>query len=366
MKTRILALILITLTIFVFVSCSSNDKDKNNSNKNNTSIYDVSTNSFEVKDYDFKVYTTHNLKTGTISNSYSFDFEAHCKYDVTECTGSVKFYSLENNFLYEGEIEQEISAKANENMKISIDVSENVYNNAYRMKIYLNGKTTSKPEETTSSTPITIKYSSVSFIDDDYVLLKSRVKSCQTIEENQITTPQKDGYTFNGWFLDKQLTKSAEFPLKVTSDINLYADWLQTYYSGTCKNATLKDWAGNDSYVTYDITPTGFDYDELEKSGYRITIKVTYDVYYKKDYDVPLDIGYAGAPEYSAKILKSNGVGYGDSDLSTSKTSKTRNIEVSLSPATFKNEKFTLKFSTDNIQNLVYIKNIKVEFICEK
>ena len=47
----------------------------------------------------------------------------------------------------------------------------------------------------------------------------------------------------------------------------------------------------------YDITPTGFDYDKLEKSGYRIKIKVTYDVYYKKDYDVPFDVGYASLPK---------------------------------------------------------------------
>ena len=370
MKTRILAFFLVLLTVLSLVSCSIKGNDKGNNDNNGSSkdndTYDIATNSFDVKDYDFKVYTTHNLQSGAISKSYSFDFNTQCKYSLTEYTADVKFYSLTNELLFQDSVTEKAVVNANEDIKINVDVSEIVYNDAYQMKISLSGKSTQKPEKSADSNPIVIKYLSVTFIDDDYTLLKSRMKSGQCIEENQIDSPEKTGFNFSGWYLDKQLTESAKFPLEIKSNINLYASWLKIYYIASCQNAKIKDWAGDDSYVSYNIMPTGFDYDKLEKEGYRIQIKVTYDVYYEKDYDVPLDVGYAGAPKYDAYILKSNGTGYGDSDLSTTKSSKSRTIETTLSPSTVKNEKLTLKFSTDNIQNLVHFKNIKVEFTCVK
>ena len=40
---------------------------------------------------------------------------------------------------------------------------------------------------------------------------------------------QKDGYSFAGWYLDSDLSTIALFPLKIESDITLYAKWLKLY-----------------------------------------------------------------------------------------------------------------------------------------
>ncbi|RJE88885.1 hypothetical protein D3P07_13065 [Paenibacillus sp. 1011MAR3C5] len=44
-------------------------------------------------------------------------------------------------------------------------------------------------------------------------------------------SPTKAGYTFAGWFTDKELTESYDFSLPVTGDITLYAAWLINNYT---------------------------------------------------------------------------------------------------------------------------------------
>jgi len=43
------------------------------------------------------------------------------------------------------------------------------------------------------------------------------------------TAPTKAGYTFDGWFTDSDLTTPAVFPLTITADITLYANWTVNY-----------------------------------------------------------------------------------------------------------------------------------------
>lgn len=53
--------------------------------------------------------------------------------------------------------------------------------------------------------------------------------SKQTVTYNEIiakpTDPQKDGYTFGGWFTDKELKNEYDFSSKATKNITLYAKW---------------------------------------------------------------------------------------------------------------------------------------------
>ena len=86
--------------------------------------------------------------------------------------------------------------------------------------------------------------------------------------------------------------------------------------------------------------------------------------YYKKDYDVPFDIGYAGSPKYEVSIYNSDLKGVLDEDMSTSKTTKTRTIKIEDYTTNLKNTKLRLTFSTDNIQNIIYFKNITVQYTC--
>ncbi|ODM24960.1 hypothetical protein A7W90_01315 [Clostridium sp. Bc-iso-3] len=58
----------------------------------------------------------------------------------------------------------------------------------------------------------------------------SKVDS-QRISQNgkatQPTAPKKDGFTFAGWYLDKELTKEYDFDAGVKSDITIYAKWTE-------------------------------------------------------------------------------------------------------------------------------------------
>ena len=58
----------------------------------------------------------------------------------------------------------------------------------------------------------------------------STVKSV-TVNRNTVATeptaPTKDGYKFDGWYTDKELTSKYDFTAKVTKNITLYAKWVE-------------------------------------------------------------------------------------------------------------------------------------------
>ena len=117
------------------------------------------------------------------------------------------------------------------------------------------------------------------------------------------------------------------------------------------------------SSVVFIITPVGFDFSELASRGYKIRIDVEYDFYYKKDYDIPFDIGYMGSPKYEVSIFNSDKIGQFKSDLSTKSAIQTRTISCETAAANYENTIIYLQFSTDNIQNIIYFKNIVVSVV---
>ena len=104
--------------------------------------------------------------------------------------------------------------------------------------------------------------------------------------------------------------------------------------------------------------------EELEKKGYYVRINLSYDVYYNKDYTFP--IGYAGSPKYEVTLLNEKLVGFQEKDLTTTTSTKTKTFTWTQVPEFFNDESFTLTFSTDNIQNTIYFKNITVTYECVK
>ena len=69
----------------------------------------------------------------------------------------------------------------------------------------------------------------------------SNVSSQTVVRNNSVTEPAeptKEGFKFNGWYLDKDLTEKYDFSERVTKDITLYAAWTekQTETSGEWKN----------------------------------------------------------------------------------------------------------------------------------
>ncbi len=176
----------------------------------------------------------------------------------------------------------------------------------------------------------------------------------------------RENYVFEGWYRDKTLETPAVFPLVVEYDTTLYAKWLKVYDETGCKDCHIKLSSKTESALLYNVTPSGFDIDRLEDLGYKIRITVTYDVFYIKDYDVLWDIGYMGSPKYEAYLVNSRGFGDIKEDQSTKKSETTRTLQYSARAGDFLTDRLTLKFSTDNIQNLIYFENIKVVYECYK
>ena len=182
---------------------------------------------------------------------------------------------------------------------------------------------------------------------------------------NSPPTPKRSGYKFEGWYLDEQLTQSAVFPIKLTNDISLYAKWLKIYDAKRCKDTEIKLSTKYSAAASYAITPTGFNYSRLNELDYSMTITVTYDVYYEKDYDVLWDIGYMGSPKYEVFLTGTDLSGDCDLNMSTSKTPQTRSISITVSANSLANQKeILLTFSTDNVQNIIYFENITVTYEC--
>ena len=93
-------------------------------------------------------------------------------------------------------------------------------------------------------------------------------------------------------------------------------------------------------------------------------ITVSYDVYYKKDWD--LGFGYAGSPKYEVSVVNSDGMGKIDDNMPTETASQTRTLSFSSKIVDLKDTRLVLTFSTDNIQNVIYFKNIEVDYLCYK
>ena len=89
----------------------------------------------------------------------------------------------------------------------------------------------------------------VKFMDGDDIFF------ADTVEENTcITTPEsnKEGYTFDGWFIDNEYTSFFNFENPITKDTVIYGHWTETKTNSAKYTVTFKD---NDNiiYSTEDV-----------------------------------------------------------------------------------------------------------------
>lgn len=183
------------------------------------------------------------------------------------------------------------------------------------------------------------------------------------------TAPQtsKQDHVFCGWYQDASFQVPAVYPLEIKGNTTLYAKWMRTAATIPCMDTAIKFLDnGYKSASYYQLNPPGFDLQALAAEGYIMKIHVTYDVYYRKDYDVLWDVGYAGAPKYEVYILNSDNIGSCDENITATKSARTRSISYKASVSSLLNTSLYLKFSTDNVQNIIYFENIKVEIVCQK
>lgn len=57
----------------------------------------------------------------------------------------------------------------------------------------------------------------------------SEVPSFRARVIESLTTPERSGYTFMGWYTDIELSMEASFPITLSGDITLYANWVKNY-----------------------------------------------------------------------------------------------------------------------------------------
>ncbi len=91
----------------------------------------------------------------------------------------------------------------------------------------------------------------------------STIKS-QSISKNKTVTeptaPTKDGYTFDGWYTDEELTNKYDFTTKVTKSFTLYAKWIENIIETSepdekhspFKDINIDDWFYNAVMFAYE------------------------------------------------------------------------------------------------------------------
>lgn len=177
---------------------------------------------------------------------------------------------------------------------------------------------------------------------------------------------QKNGHAFQGWYRDSGLTQKATFPMYLSEDIVLYAKWLKTTDEVKLDSLQIAKAKGYSESKTIDITPKGLDLENLASQGYYVTITVSYDVKYQKNYDILWDIGYMGAPEYEFYLYMNSGVVSSEKKIKTPSSSTRKSVTWTEKAVSMKGSKVSFKVSTDNIQNIVVFDNITVTYQCTK
>ncbi|MBE5757166.1 MAG: hypothetical protein E7342_05120 [Clostridiales bacterium] len=173
-------------------------------------------------------------------------------------------------------------------------------------------------------------------------------------------TPHKQNYMFKGWYVDSNCTQLYDFTRPVETDFTLYAGHTLsnkvTYY----KDCNIKLGFKDDFIMFYQIDFSKFDVKYLEEMGYGFRITLNYSVKYVKDYDVLWDIGYAGSPKYEVTILKGDLKGFLETGLPTTTDYKSKSFSKVVSSDFGEGNDVVFTFSTDNIQNIIYFRDIIV------
>lgn len=87
--------------------------------------------------------------------------------------------------------------------------------------------------------------------------------SVQGDTKAQVPTPVKEGYSFDGWYTDKELTKVFDNTVNITENLKLYAKW----------SLVIPDKAPDEAVGFIDVQPESWYYDDVNwvyKKGFMI------------------------------------------------------------------------------------------------
>ncbi len=190
----------------------------------------------------------------------------------------------------------------------------------------------------------------------------SRVETIRAKTLTSAPDTYKEGYVFEGWFMDASLITPAIYPIEVKNDTVLYAKWLRIHKTVKLADTSIKLDTNFENSSLYSISGDGFNLDRLSELGYRLYLTVSYDVYYEKDYNVWWDIGYMGAPKYEVGVLNDDLMGSLEKDITASTNVIRKKEQWKFSISELENNNWVLVFYTDNIQNIIYFENIELDY----
>ena len=174
----------------------------------------------------------------------------------------------------------------------------------------------------------------------------------------------KEDSVFCGWYTDEELKNAVSYPFTVKEDVTLYAKWTQTTEVFDFGNATVQFSTDNSYKTEYEVTPKELDLKALAAQGYNVQIDVTYEVYYEKNYNVPFDFGYLGAPDHDVYLVNAYDDGLVKENLPTSTEATAETLSIVISAAFLSKNYYYLRLVTYNTQNIVYFNNIRVTYTC--
>lgn len=155
------------------------------------------------------------------------------------------------------------------------------------------GRTSSSVKTDTDTSSKTMEKVSITF-DLNY---EGSTSSLVEVEKGRAVSkpadPQRDGYQFQGWFLDKNMKDAYDFSTLVEADFTLYAGWLdssKTYFTVTfdlnyegSKNMTMK--VEKDDYLILPDAPTrdGYEFvnwflDKTCNDKFKVVTPITSDL----------------------------------------------------------------------------------------
>lgn len=144
--------------------------------------------------------------------------------------------------------------------------------------------TQKKSENPTGPADEKTKYTLTFDVEGDTSKIASIKKTEGTVLKTaDFQTPYKDGYTFKGWFLDKELTKAVEATLTLNANTTVYAAFVKTEPSPviTGKLETVDHFAYVSGYPDGTVRPeanvtreeTAMIFYRLLKDSYRATVE---------------------------------------------------------------------------------------------
>ena len=152
----------------------------------------------------------------------------------------------------------------------------------------------------------------ISYVEDSidsYSVYFTGYNAYQVIPNEVVTAPEnpeKDGFSFGGWYLDYNCTRAAQFPYTITENTVFYPKWVanddyanKVYYNLVLENGTVvKGLTWNLDNYTFDEYETGMvtleantnyyivstSKENIKYGPYTVETKGGYQLYFSEDY----------------------------------------------------------------------------------